>query len=96
MEARADGVVPVDVYDDARPILLAVSDSGPQMTPGSAREFLALCAIAQHLGRPGTPTDQAWIEPLFGHLKVEHPHLLLIEDPAVLGVELEVTPQGVV
>jgi transposase InsO family protein len=90
VEARADGVVPVDVDDEARPILLAVSDNGPQMTSGSTREFLALCAIAQHFGRPGTPTDQAWIESLFGHLKVEHPHLLAIDDPAVLRAELDV------
>ena len=52
------------VDDEARPILLAVSDNGPQMTSGSTREFMALCAIAQHFGRPGTPTDQAWIETL--------------------------------
>jgi putative transposase len=32
----------------------------PQMTSGSTREFMALCAIHQHFGRPGTPTDQAW------------------------------------
>ena len=41
--------------DEHRPILLAVSDNGPQMTSGSTREFMALCAIAQHFGRPGTP-----------------------------------------
>lgn len=35
--------------------------NGPQMTSGSTRGFMALCAIAQHFGRPGTPTDQAWI-----------------------------------
>ena len=58
-----------------RPILLAVSDNGPQMTSGSTREFMALCAIAQHFGRPGTPTDQAWIESFNGHLKAENPHL---------------------
>ena len=51
---------------------------------------MALCAIAQHFGRPGTPTDQAWIETLFGHIKREWPHLLLIEDPAVLRVELTI------
>ncbi len=51
---------------------------------------MALCAIAQHFGRPGTPTDQAWIESLFGHLKVEQPHLLAIDDPAVLRAELGV------
>ena len=90
VEAGADGVVPVDKDDDARPILLAVIDDGPQMTSGSTWEFLALCAIAQHFGRPGTPTDQAWIESLFDHLKIEHPHLLAIEDPAVLRVELDI------
>lgn len=90
VEARADGLVPIDVDDPHRPILLAVSDNGPQMTSGSTREFMALCAIAQHFGRPGTPTDQAWIESLFGHLKVEHPYLLAIQDPAVLRAELDI------
>jgi putative transposase len=51
-----DGRVDISVDDDARPVLLAVSDNGPQMTSGSTREFMALCAIAQHFGRPGTPT----------------------------------------
>ena len=74
-----------------RPILLAVSDNGPQMTSGSTREFLALCAIAQHFGRPGTPTDQAWIESLNGTIKIENPHLLAIRDPATLRAELAVT-----
>jgi len=55
---------------------------------GSTREFLALCAIAQHFGRPHTPTDQAWIESLNGHLKAEYPHLLAIRDPATLRAEL--------
>jgi len=93
VEARADGLVPVDVDDEARPVLLAVSDNGPQMTSGSTREFMALAAIAQHFGRPGTPTDQAWIESFFGHLKVEWPHLLAISDPAVLRAELAVRRQ---
>jgi hypothetical protein len=35
-----------------RPILLAVSSNGLQMTSGSTREFMALCAIAQHVSRP--------------------------------------------
>ena len=35
---------------------------------------MALMAITQHHGRPGTPTDQAHIESLFGHLKHEWPH----------------------
>jgi transposase InsO family protein len=65
-----------------------VSDNGPQMTSGSTREFMAMCAIAQHFGRPGTPTDQAWIETLNGHLKGEYPHLLAITDPATLRAEL--------
>jgi putative transposase len=60
------------------------------MTSGSTREFMALCAIHQHFGRPGTPTDQAWIESLFGHVKAEWPHLLAIRDPAVLRAELAV------
>jgi transposase InsO family protein len=87
--ARANGRVDLSVDDPSRPILLAVSDNGPQMRSGSTREFMALCAIAQHFGRPGTPTDQAWIESLFSHVKCEWPHLDLIEDPAVLRAELE-------
>jgi hypothetical protein len=91
VERRADGLVDIDTDDAARPILLAVSDNGPQMTSGSTREFMALCAIAQHFGRPGTPTDQAWIESFNGHLKAEFPHLLAIADPATLRAELAVT-----
>ena len=72
------------------PILLAVSDNGPQMTSGSTREFMAMCAIAQHFGRPGTPTDQAWIESLFSHIKADWPHLDAIDDPAVLRAELAI------
>lgn len=87
--ARQDAPVDPTADDPARPILLAVSD-GPQMTSGSTREFMALCAITQHFGRPGTPTDQAWIESLFGHVKAEWPHLLAIRDPATLRNELEV------
>jgi transposase InsO family protein len=85
-----DGLVDLDLDDEARPVLLAVSDNGPQMTSGSTREFMALCAIAQHFGRPGTPTDQAWIESLNGHIKAEYPHLLAIEDPATLRAELAI------
>jgi putative transposase len=71
--ARQDGLVDPTVDDPARPVLLALSDNGPQMTSGSTREFMALGAIHQHFGRPGTPTDQAWIESLFGHVKAEWP-----------------------
>ncbi|MGH9075427.1 MAG: transposase [Acidimicrobiales bacterium] len=90
VEARADHLVDPSTDDPARPILLAVSDNGPQMTSGSTREFMALCAIATHFGRPGTPTDQAWIESFNGHLKAEWPHLEAITEPEVLRAELEV------
>ncbi len=90
VEDRLDGLVDPAVDDERRPILLAMSDNGPQMTSGSTREFMALCAIHQHFGRPGTPTDQAWIESLFGHLKLESPHLLAIRDPVVLRAELPI------
>lgn len=91
VEARHDdGRVDLSTDDEARPVLLAVSDNGPQMTSGSTREFLTLCSIAQHFGRPGTPTDQAWIESLNGHIKLENPHLLAIEDPATLRAEIGV------
>lgn len=45
--------------------------------------------IAQHFGRPSTPTDQAWIESLNGTIKTEWPHLLAITDPQVLRAELD-------
>jgi len=92
VEARHDdGRVDLSTDDEERPILLAVSDNGPQMTSGSTREFLALCAIAQHFGRPRTPTGQAWIESLNAHIKAEYPHLLAIRDPATLRAELKIT-----
>ncbi len=90
---RADALADPAVDDDTRPILLAVSDNGPQMSSGSTREFMAMCAIAQHFGRPGTPTDQAWIESFNGHLKGENPHLEKIADPMVLRAELDVVRQ---
>jgi len=74
--------------DPRRPILVAWSDNGPQMTSGDTREFMALVAIYQHRGRPHTPTDQAEIESFFGHIKGEWPHLEHIDDPAALDVEL--------
>ena len=89
IEARHDdGRVDLGVDDQTRPILLAVSDNGPQMISGSTREFMALHAIARHFGRPGTPTDQAWIESFNGHLKREEAHLLAIRDPQTLRAEL--------
>ena len=74
---------------ELEPVLLSVSDNGAQMTSGSTREFMALHAIATHYGRPGTPTDQAHIESLFGHVKHEWPHLERLADPADLARELE-------
>jgi putative transposase len=75
--------------DPAIPLLVAISDNGTEMKCRDTRRFMAICSIAQHFGRPSTPTDQAWIETLWGHVKYEHPHLLAITDPAVLAAELE-------
>ena len=36
------------------------------------------------------PTDQAWIETLFGHVKTEWPHLEKITDPNTLRAELDI------
>ncbi len=58
------------------------------MRSHTTREFLAGCHIAQRFGRPHTPTDQAWIESLFGHVKGENPHLERITDPGELDAEL--------
>ena len=77
------------VGDPARPILLAVSDNGPQMTSDATKAFMVMMAIAQHHGRPHTPTDQAWVESFFGHIKGEWPHLEQITDPVVLDAELD-------
>jgi len=83
-----DGTADLSTDNGTRPVLLVVSDNGPQMTSGSTKEFMAMCVIAQHFGRPGTPTDQAWIETLNGHIKGEYPHLNSITDPATLRAEL--------
>lgn len=89
-ERSPDRSVPHDPEDEHIPVLLVMSDNGPQMTSGSTREFMALCWLATHYGRPHTPTDQAWIESFFGHLKGEFPHLDLIADIDVLRAELEI------
>lgn len=80
------GVVP---DGDELPVLLALSDNGPQMTSKSTKAFMAGARIARHFGRPGTPNDQAWIESLFGHVKTELPHLEKIADPGELERELD-------
>lgn len=87
-EQLASGQVPDN--DDRVPVLLAVSDNGPQMTSSKTAQFMAITRIAQHFGRPSTPNDQAWIESFFGHLKGEHPYLDTITDPAVMTRELEI------
>jgi hypothetical protein len=71
------------------PVLIAMSDNGPQMRSQSTKELMAACAIMQRFGRPGTPTDQAWIESLFGHVKTEWPHLQKIHDPGELTLQLD-------
>jgi transposase InsO family protein len=83
----ADGH-PLQRDDDDGPILVAWSDNGPEMTSGDTKEFMALMAIAQHHGRPGTPTDQAHVESFYSHLKGDWPHLSGLRDPAVLDTEL--------
>ena len=89
LEWRLDRPDDVDLAEEAAPILLAVSDNGPEMRSDETRAFMALVTIGQHFGRPSTPTDQAWIETLWGHVKAENPHLLAITDPAVLAAELD-------
>jgi putative transposase len=81
------GVVPDN--DERIPVLLAISDNGPQMTSKATTVFMAGARIAQHFGRPSTPNDQAWIESFFGHLKGEFPHLEKIKDPGELELELD-------
>ncbi len=82
----ADGTPPTS--DNGRPILVAWSDNGAEMTATDTREFMALMTIAQHHGRPGTPTDQAHVESFFSHLKGDWPHLTSLADPAALDAEL--------
>ena len=74
--------------EDRLPVLIAWSDNGSEMKATDTRQFMALMAITQHHGRPGTPTDQAPIESFFSHLKGEWPLLTAITDPAVLDQEL--------
>ena len=76
------------IHEKRVPVLIAMSDNGPQMRSHSTKEFMAACAIMQRFGRPGTPTDQAWIESLFSHVKADWPHLDRIKDPEVLRAEL--------
>ena len=57
---RADALgrnLGLDGEDELTPILLAVSDNGSQMISVNTRKFMAMFAIAQHFGRPSTPTE---------------------------------------
>jgi transposase InsO family protein len=84
------GATDVDALDDGQlPVLLAMSDNGPQMRSHTTREFMAACTIMQRFGRPSTPSDQAWIESLFSHVKGEWPHLERIRDGGQLAYELD-------
>jgi putative transposase len=83
----ASGEIPEN--DDRLPVLVAISDNGPQMTSGATAAFMAGARIAQHFGRPSTPNDQAWVESFFGHLKGEFPHLEKIRDGGDLEAELD-------
>ncbi|MCI0689294.1 MAG: integrase, partial [Sporichthyaceae bacterium] len=76
--ARQDGLVDTGVDDPSRPVLLALSDNGPQMTSGTLPRVHGPVGHPPALRPPRHPTDQAWIESLFGHLKAEWPHLLAI------------------
>jgi hypothetical protein len=58
------------------------------MTAADTRAFMAAMAIAQHHGRPRTPTDQAHVESFFSHLKGEWPHLAGLDDPGALDRDL--------
>lgn len=86
--AQRDAAQAAGQHGPDLPILLAMSDNGPQMRSNDTREYMAVCSIAQHFGRPGTPTDQAWVESLFGHVKGEYPWLTQIRDPQTLRLEL--------
>lgn len=86
--ATLDETVP-ELDGDELPLLLAISDNDTEMNSRDTKKFFAACSIAQHHSRPSTPTDQAWIETLWGHVNHENPHLMTITDPFVLAAELE-------
>jgi putative transposase len=56
LDELAHGVVPDD--DERVPVLLAVSDNGPQMTSKATAVFMAGARIAQHFGRPAPRTTR--------------------------------------
>lgn len=71
--ARHDGLVDPSRDDPSRPILLASATTHRQMTSGSTRQFMALCAIHQHVGRPGTRPTRPGPGSLPGHVKAQWP-----------------------
>lgn len=87
--ARQDGLVDPSVDDPSRPVLLASATrpaDDQRLHPGVHGALRDPSAL-----RPSRhPTDQAWIESLFGHVKAEWPHLNAIRDPATLPAELAV------
>jgi putative transposase len=86
--ARQDGLVDPTVDDPARPVLLALSDNGPQMTSGSTPGVHGLgrhppaFRPARHPHRPGL--DRVAVRPRQGRMAP----LNQIRDPAVLRAEL--------
>ena len=74
--------------DGQVPLLLAISDNGPQMKSVTTREFMAGVAIAHQFGRPHTPLYEGWIETVFGHVKVVRQLLEMILDPFEIDVEV--------
>ena len=70
LAARLAGPDADPPHGDGVPLLVAVSDNGPEMRAGDTARFMAACSIVQHFGRPSTPTDQAWIESLFGIMAI--------------------------
>jgi transposase InsO family protein len=83
----ASGQIPEG--DDRLPVLVAVSGNGPQMTSKATAAFMAGARIAQHFGRPSTPSGQAWAESFFGHLKGGHPHLEKTAGPGELEAGMD-------
>ena len=59
IEARNPDGVAWDSDNEQLPVLLVMSDNGPQMSSGTTREFMALRWLATHFGRPGTESADA-------------------------------------
>ena len=55
-----------DPPDDEIPLLLALSDNGPEMRAGDTAKFMAICSIAQQFRRPSTPPTRPRSSPSSG------------------------------